>query len=95
MKREDQVKNVLEVGSTIRTDVPVTLKAVRQKMKPVTIGRETVDVSQTFLRIQLPTGHYIDCRVEGHMGEEALTEALTKDPYFKPFFDALNPKKLS
>jgi hypothetical protein len=90
MKREEQVKQVLEMGATVKTEeVPLTLKAVRQKATPVRVGRETIDRVQTYIRVQLPTGHVIDCRVEGALGEDALTEALAKDPYFKPFFEIL------
>jgi hypothetical protein len=88
MKREDQVKDVLEAGATVKVDVPVTLRAIKQRANPVRIGHELVDRVQTYLRIQLPTGHFIDCRVEGNLGESALNEALAKDPYFKPFYDA-------
>ena len=88
MKREDQVKDVLEAGATVKVQVPVTLRAIKQRANPVKVGHETVDRLQTYLRIQLPTGHFIDCRVEGSLGEAALNEALAKDPYFQPFFEA-------
>ena len=88
MKREDTLKVVLDTGRMTRTDVPVTIKAVKRKSAPVKVGRETVDRTSTYIRLQLPSGDFLDCRIEGSHGDSALNEVLVKDPYFKPFFDA-------
>jgi len=94
MKREEAVKHVLKAGATVKGfEIPATIKAVRQKARPVTINGSIVDRTDTFVRIQLPSGLFLDCRVEGTMGEHALTEILAKDPHHAPIYKAMNPKK--
>lgn len=93
MKREDSVKDVLSSGCTVKTEMPATLRAIKTKKVPVQVGREIVDRPVTYLRFQLPTGDFVNCRVEGSMAENALVEACSKDPHFKPFYDLLHPKR--
>lgn len=93
MKREDSVRKALSSGCKVPTDMPMTLRGIRIKVMPVQVGRDIVDRTVTYLRFQLPNGDFMNCRAEGNMAESSLVESCTKDPYFKPFFDLLNPKK--
>ena len=82
-EREKQVTKALGWEKAIPLDLGVSVRAIKQTHAPVKVGRQIVDREITYLKLRLPTGAYVECRVEGSMSHEALIEALCIDPHYE------------
>ena len=93
MKRTDRAKDVKKALSwqkNIPLDMPVVVKGIKQTMVPLKVGGEVLDRKITYLRLKLPNGAYVECKLEGTSSLEGVLDALTEDPHFESVEKANN-----